>query len=217
MLGRRACLLLSCSVLLGACQFNSISGSGKIATEPRTVSGFSAVSLSGSGRLIIEQTGAESLTVTTDDNLLPLIRTQVNGNILELGSRDPMTNLRPTDDIVFTMTVRQLDRLDVSGSGKVDVKRLTASRLAIDISGSGEVAAQGASNDLNLSISGSGEYQGEQLRSQRARVEISGSGGALVAAAEALNVSVSGSGAVEYIGDPKVTQQVSGSGSVRRR
>src|SRR5687767_96183 len=82
----RASLLISCCLLLGACVFDSVNGSGKITTEPRTVSGFSTISLSGSGRLIVEQTGTESLTVTTDDNLLPYIKTEVRANRLELGS-----------------------------------------------------------------------------------------------------------------------------------
>jgi putative autotransporter adhesin-like protein len=215
MFGPRNWLLVTC--VLGACNFNSVSGSGKIVTQPRSVSGFSAVSLSGGARLIVEQTGTETLTVTADDNLLPYIKTQVSGNTLELGTQDPLKTLRPSDEIVFTLTVRQLEGLEISGSGSVEAKRLSSSRLGIEISGSGEVAAQGAINDFNLTVSGSGEYEGELLRSQRANVKISGSGAALVAAAESLNAAVSGSGSVEYIGDPKVTQQISGSGSVRRR
>src|SRR6476646_6158368 len=106
----RACLLISCSVLLGGCMFDAIGGSGKIVTEPRTVSGFSGVSLSGSGQVIVEQTGSESLTVTTDDNLLPYIKTEVHGSTLELGTKD-MTNVRPSNDIVFKLTVKNLDEL----------------------------------------------------------------------------------------------------------
>src|SRR6266550_6637138 len=112
----RAWLLMLCSVLVNACMFDSIGGSGKIITEPRTVSGFSKVSLSGSGQVVIEQTGMESLTVTTDDNLLPYIKAEVHGDTLELGSKE-MTNIRPTDDIIFKLTVKNLDELHVSGSG----------------------------------------------------------------------------------------------------
>jgi hypothetical protein len=58
------------------------------------VPSFSNVSLSGSGQVILEQTANESLTVTTDDNLLPYIKTEVKGNRLEVGFTDSMTNLR---------------------------------------------------------------------------------------------------------------------------
>src|ERR1700730_14194234 len=182
----QAYLLISCSVISGACVFDSVAGSGKIVTEPRMVSGFSAVSLSGSGQVIIEQTGMESLTVTTDDNLLPYIKTDVKGNTLELGLKDSMTYLRPTHDIVFRLTVRKLEGLDISGSGKADAKGLDPDHVRIKISGSGEVSAQGTANDLDLGISGSGGYRGEDMRSKRATIDISGSGGAVIAARETL-------------------------------
>ena len=79
--------LIGCSVILGGCMFNGIPGSGKIVTEPRTVSGFSTVSLSGNGQVLVEQTGTESLTVTTDDNLLPYVKADVHGGTLELGTK----------------------------------------------------------------------------------------------------------------------------------
>jgi hypothetical protein len=210
----RASLLISCSVISVACVFDSVAGSGKIITEPRTVSGFSDVSLSGSGTVIIEQTGIESLAVTTDDNLLPYIKTEVKGNTLELGFQDSMTHLSPTHDIVFRLTAKTLEGLDVSGSGEVDAKGLDPDHLRIKISGSGKVSARGSASDLDLRISGSGGYRGEDMRSKRATIHISGSGGAVIAASETLQADVSGSGSIEYIGDPQVTRHVSGSGSV---
>jgi putative autotransporter adhesin-like protein len=213
----RAWLLTPCLVLLSACVFDTIAGSGNIITEPRTVSGFSRVSLSGSGQVVIEQTGTESLKVTADDNLLPYIKTEVRGETLELGWTNPMTNLRPTDEIIFRLTVKTLDGLDVSGSGKADARGLNAGRLRINISGSGDLSAQGTADDLDLGISGSGGYRGDELKAKRAVVGISGSGRAVIAANETLNANVSGSGSVEYIGDPEVSQHMSGSGSVRRR
>jgi len=196
---------------------NAVAGSGKIVTEPRTVSDFSSVALSGSGQVIVEQTGTESLTVTTDDNLLPYIKTEVRNGTLELGFKDPMTNVDPTKDIVFKLTVKKLEGLEISGSGKADVKGLDQDHLQVRISGSGDVRGQGIANDLELRISGSGSYQGEELKSKQATVGVSGSGSATVSASDALNANVSGSGSVAYVGDPRVTQSVSGSGSVHRR
>lgn len=213
----RASLLTSCVLFLGACAFDSIGGSGKIITEPRTVAGFSRVSVSGSGQVTIEQTGTESLSITTDDNLLPYIRTEVRGDTLELGFTNAMTNLSPTHDIVFKLTVKNLEGLEVSGSGQADAKTVNLDRIQVKISGSGDVSLQGTANDLDLSISGSGGYRGEDLKSKRAEVGISGSGRAVIAVDELLDASVSGSGSIDYIGNPQVTQHLSGSGSVNRR
>src|SRR5215471_5120296 len=170
------CLMLT-SLLAAGCG-PVVAGSGKITTEPRNVSGFSAVSLNGSGRLVIEQTGSESLTVTGDDNLLPYIETYVSGKTLTIGEKSG-TNITPSKDIVFRLTVKSLDNIDISGSGAADVKGVQGHALKVGISGSGEVSAEGAEDELNIGISGSGRYRGDTLRTKQARVDISGSGSAL--------------------------------------
>jgi hypothetical protein len=204
------------SVLAAGCFGPIVTGSGKVVTETRNVSGFSAVSLDGSGRLVIEQTGTESLTITGDDNLLPYIESDVSGKTLTLGEKSG-TNISPSKDIVFKLTVKSLDNIDISGSGTADAKGLQGQTLKVDISGSGEVSADGAADDLNIGISGSGRYRGDGFRSKRAKVDISGSGNAVLAVSEKLDANVSGSGSIEYVGDPQIHQDISGSGSVRKR
>ena len=213
----RACLVAGCSVFLSACMLNAVQGSGKVVTQSRAVSGVSMISLSGSGQLFVEQGDTESLTVTTDDNLLQYISTQVHGNALDLGFNDPMTNVQPTNGIVFRLTVKKLEGLEISGSGQAEAKGVSTDRLQVRISGSGGVAGQGTANDLDLRISGSGSFRGQEIKSQRATVGVSGSGDAVVSASETLKADVSGSGTVEYVGEPRVTENVSGSGAVRRR
>jgi hypothetical protein len=204
------------SVILNGCFGPSISGSGHVISETRNMSGFSKVSLEGSGRVVIEQGGPESLTVTSDDNLLSHIKTEVRGSTLVLGEKSGVS-LSPSQDIVFKVTLRTLDNLDVSGSGAAQAKGLQGSRMKIDISGSGDVSAEGADDDLDVTISGSGRFRGDGLKSKRTRVDISGSGGAVVASSDTLDATVSGSGSIEYIGAPQVHQNISGSGSVRQR
>jgi predicted small secreted protein len=217
----RVLLPLSLSSLLSACMLvsacNAISGSGKTVTEARPVPAFTAVALSGSGRVVIEQSGSESVTVTTDDNLLPHIRTEVRGNTLELGTKDPFASLSPTKELLFTVHVKRLEALSVSGSGDAEATGINPDQLRVEISGSGAVLAQGSTDALNLAISGSGSYNGPQMASRRATATVTGSGNAIVAASETLTAAVTGSGSIQYIGDPKVTQDISGSGSVLRR
>jgi putative autotransporter adhesin-like protein len=193
----RAWLLMACSVLVSSCGvINAVDGSGKVITEPRTVANFSSITLSGEGELALEQTGSESLTVTTDDNLLPYIEASVDGSTLRLGLKDnAMTRVRPTRGIVFKVTVKQLENLEVSGSGKADLRNLAGDQVRIRISG----------------------YHGQDLKSKRAQATISGSGTAIVNASEALDADVSGSGSIEYLGEPRLSSHVSGSGSVQRR
>ena len=211
-----AFIVIFFSVIVNGCFGPSVSGSGRVISETRNVSGFSNVSLEGSGHLIIEQGGAESLTVTGDDNLLHYIETEVRGSTLVLGEKSGV-RLSPSKDIVFKVTLTKLDTLDLSGSGVVEAKGLQSAKMNIDISGSGEVSAEGADDDLDIAISGSGRFRGDSLKSKRTRVDISGSGSAVVASSETLNAIIGGSGSIEYVGDPQVHQDISGSGSVRKR
>jgi hypothetical protein len=193
-----------------------VSGSGNVITESRNVSGFSAVDMSGDGELRIEATGTESLTITADDNLMPYLRTDVFGSRLILDTREHV-NLEPSRNIVYKLTVKNLDGINVSGDGKVDAKDINSERLKISISGDGKVTIAGNVGEQNISISGDGAYQGQSLNSKTARVDISGDGRAILSVAEKLDANISGDGSVEYVGNPTLTQHISGDGSIRRR
>jgi hypothetical protein len=64
--------LLAIDGLSAANSAPTIKGSGVSKTESRKVEKFNAIVLDV-GSLTVEQTGTESLTVTADDNVLPLL------------------------------------------------------------------------------------------------------------------------------------------------
>ena len=206
--------LIGIFLLVASCSIET--GSGNTGTETRPVSGFSNVELAGSGELIIEQTGTESLTIEADDNLLPLLTSEVSGDTLHLGVR-PNTTLRPRQSIIYRLTVRQLAGLGISGSGTVTASKIQTSRLRTDISGSGRITITGSAVDQELEISGSGEYRAEELVSKTLRAQISGSGNAVVSVTESLDVEISGSGSLTYEGDPRISEEISGSGKLIKR
>lgn len=222
--------------ILAACGSSifGVRGSGDVTTESREVSGFDEIALRGSGTVIVDVDGTESLTIEAEDNLLQYLTTEVVGGRLELEAN---RSISPTEDIVYTISAVSLEGLDVSGSGRINVSGVSGDRLdvnvsgsgsidapdldvgsvSVDISGSGSVRIVGAADDLDLSISGSGEYEGAELVTASADVRVSGSGDAVVNVTDQLDASVSGSGNVEYLGDPSVTSSMSGSGNVSRR
>lgn len=209
-------LSLALAFSLAGCMLRSVSGSGNVIAQRRTVGGFTAVSLSGSGKLIIDRTGTETLTITADDNLLPYLTAEVKGGELHLGTR-PGSSVDPTRQIEYRLTVASIDSISVSGSGEVIARGVDTRRLEIAGSGSSDFTVSGRAEEQEISLSGSGHYEGQALASRRASIDISGSGSAVVTVSDQLDVSVSGSGSVDYIGRPEVRQSVSGSGSVRGR
>ena len=195
---------------------NTVRGSGAVARENRDVSHFSDVQLSGSGEVIIEQTGTESLTIETDDNLLPYLRTTVRDGSLHLETKRGVS-IRPTQAVRYHVTVRNFTGVGISGSGDVRATGIDTDRLTASISGSGSADFAGRADDVSLQVSGSGSFDTSKLNSKNVRVSISGSGDASVNASDRLDATVSGSGSVHYTGNPSVQTHISGSGEVARR
>ena len=216
--------------------FNFVVGSGTIVRETREVRDFDEINLGGSGEVHMTQTGEESLAIEADDNILPLLTTEVRGRRLELGTQRGV-NFTLHRSVHYYITVKSLRGLIISGSGKLDTAALSTDALAVSISGSGKVEATalaaesldvsitgsgsialaGQAARLNLHISGAGSYDAPDLTTGTARIHVSGSGSANLTVADALEVRISGSGSVRYGGQPTITKSISGSGSIRRR
>ena len=122
-----------------------VAGSGTLRTEFRDVGGFSTIELTGSGNVIIEQNGTESLSIEAEDNLLPDLTSDVSSGILRLGTRDGI-DLDPTLPVTYRVTVEDLAGLQLSGSGSVTAAGITTPAISIDISGSGDVTIDGTAD-----------------------------------------------------------------------
>ena len=223
-------ILSSCGLPV---RLTEVRGSGNIQTETRYVSGFQSVDLNGLGTLTIVQGDKESLEITTDENLLEYIQSEVSGGNLKLGVQE-YVNLRPTDDIVYQLTVTDLNsivtsglgniqmqsletgdlRLEISGAGNIVIDDLSADNLDLGISGLGSVELAGRISQQDVRISGAGNYKAEDLFSREASIKISGTGSAKVWAADKLSVDLSGMGSVDYYGDPILIMDISGMGKV---
>jgi hypothetical protein len=215
---RRSFLLGSAAVLgLGpvGC-VGTVQGSGRAVVESREVASFREVSVGGGARLVLTQTGRESLTVETDDNLLPLVETEVRNGRLSLGFRSG-TSVSTARGLRFELTARELSAIEASGGTRVEATGIDTPALRVDVSGGGQLRAEGRAARQEVSASGGGQYDGARLASAAARVDASGGGWAVVDVADELDASASGGGRIEYTGHPRVRQETSGGGSVRQR
>ncbi|MBX3065050.1 MAG: DUF2807 domain-containing protein [Anaerolineae bacterium] len=194
-----------------------ITGSGVIKTEPRTVAGFSSIQLQTSGNIFIEQTGEETLTIEAEDNIIPLLTSDVANGRLVLGSR-PNTSYTTTKDITYHITVKALDQVVLTGSGNINVKPINTAAFNIEINGSGNVTVDQLDGlqQLSVNIGGSGDATVTAVTTQTVTVNISGSGDVKVAGqGDSQLISVRGSG--NYNGEGLTTQSaqvnIAGSGS----
>lgn len=211
-------------------------GSGNVITEQRDVRDFNEVVLSGIGQLSVSQTGSESLTIEAEDNILPRLTATVAGQRLMLGT-EPGAHFAPRKPIRYTLTIKDLSvvrisgagsieipalgtpalRLEISGAGSLRVTGLAAEKVDVVLSGAGSATCAGEVREQDVRISGAGSYHGEDLASVKAQATISGTGSAYLHVTEQLDARVSGIGSVVYSGSPSVQKTVSGIGRVSQR
>ena len=211
---------------LTACSYNipslnpksmtRVTGSGKVITEARTVGGFNSVVVNGAGKLLIDRTGTESLSITTDNNLLPYIVTEVRGGKLYLEFKPNVVPDNVTD-LTFNLTVKDLVGITLNGAAAIDARNMQADYLTVNLSGAGAVKMVGKIGQQNVTLNGTGGYNAEDMECQRAMVTNNGAGVAIIRVSNELNAAINGAGYIEYIGNPKVTSRIVGIGAVRQR
>lgn len=212
-------------VLLMACQMSGVSfggryldGSGEKVSEDRPVSNVERVSLHATGNLIIIQGNEEHLTVEADDNIMPRIRTEMHGRELVLDI-EPGYSIHPKTPITYTLKVKDLSKVSVSGSGNVTADELKVKDFSASIAGSGNMSFGNLdANDVEMSISGSGKMKTDALTADSLDAKISGSGDYDVAG-KVTKQSVTITGAGNFFGDnlesDEATVRIGGSGDVK--
>jgi len=224
------------SLACGSFTTDAVVGSGEVINQTIDVSNFDRVTLEGFGNVFIEQGQTESLSVQTDENILPLLDIRVRGKELVLGVKEGF-DVTPSHGIVFNLTVRSLDQLTLSGSGAfevgpvettdmtvsllgsgdINITALTAEDLSIDLNGSGNIVIKDIDvKTVDTSLLGSGDISLEG-KTDTQKVSVAGSGTILAGDLEttAGDVSIPGSGNITVWISDELAIQVNGSGDIR--
>lgn len=216
-------LIISLAAMIATPMCNSsngpsedIIGSGNVVTENRQVSGFHGIAVSGIGEVIVERTGSESLTITSDDNILPRLESEVRNGILFLGPENNVS-VSPSQGIVYRLTASQFDEINVSGVVTVTADGIDTELLVTNMSGTCIVKTEGTADSQDIATSGTSNFNGENLESRTVNISVSGTSHIVVGVSELLQGQASGSSVVEYIGNPTVNVTVSGAAVVRPR
>lgn len=211
-------------------------GSGVVVSEKREVSAFTGVDIRYPANVTITQGGSNSVTVESDDNLLPQLSTKVSNGILIIDNSISAWSQRvdPSEKILIRITVKDLREVEFPSAGEIIIERIQSDQLKITVSGAGNIAlsdvklgtcevnlngagsinASGVANELDIDISGAGSFNGKELQSNTASANISGVGSASLWVVNDLVANISGVGSVNYYGSPSIQKNVSGLGSV---
>jgi Putative auto-transporter adhesin, head GIN domain len=194
---------------------NKVKGSGVKKTEKRDVGQFASVEMDCPGVINLTAQERPGFEISGDDNIVPLITTEVKNNTLYIKSTK---DYDPQGKLQINVSNPDFERFVFSGAGEATLSKIMNERLEVKVSGAGEVKASGETKEADISLTGAGTIDAKDLHSIKTKVSSTGVGSIDVYAAEQLDANATGVGDINYYGNPKlVNKQASGMGHIAPR
>jgi hypothetical protein len=188
-------ILIFALALFSGCNkgWHNVEGNYNVVTETRYYSGFDRVINEGDFDVYIIQDGSDEVSIEAESNLIPLIRTRIEGSALVIDTKDNLRNNYPMKVFVHLEDVREIK---LSGSGLMQAENIEAEDLDVNLSGSGSMFISGIADVTDCQISGSGSID-LGMTCNEIEADISGSGDIEIwGTADQGDFKISGSGSI---------------------
>jgi hypothetical protein len=198
-------------------EFNvvGVKGNGNVQSETREVRDFKAVDVSGVFQVEIVAQKDFDVRIEADENLLPYIKTEVNGGVLEISTTK---RIKSSSGLKVRISAPDINKLEVSGVAKVTVSDLKNNGLELETSGASKVNLAGETDKLVVDVSGASNIDAENLKTRAATVGASGASKVSVFATESVRTDASGASRITYSGGATdVVKKTSGASSVSEK
>jgi hypothetical protein len=168
-------ILLTAVLFLSGCYkpWHSIDGNRDVKSETRLLPDFHRVFNEGDFDVYIIRDGLSEVTIEAESNLIPMIRTRIEGSSLVIDTKDNLRNHYPMKVYVHTA---ELTEVGLSGSGFIETEEITAEDFEISLSGSGYIYSSVTADYIDCDISGSGDIELKDIDCNKIDARISGSG-----------------------------------------
>jgi hypothetical protein len=203
-----------------SCKMSCVKGSGNQTTTNRKVADFTKVDISGAYKVILKQDSSLGVSVTADDNLQELIKTDVDGNTLKIYTNKK--SICASGDFVVTIGVRHLEAVETSGAisvtseGKITAKAfdldlsgatkinldLDAATVHTEASGVTEITLRGQARTHDINLSGGGKVHAFDFIVGDYDITTSGASECEINVLHELTVNSSGASSINYKGSP---------------
>ncbi|MDX2010654.1 MAG: DUF2807 domain-containing protein [Myxococcaceae bacterium] len=224
--------LLGALLLMGC---PGVVGSGTAATETRTIGAFRTLRAENGFRVTVTK-GERALSVTTDDNVISLVETVVEGDVLVLRLK-PGVSLSTTRGLVAALTSDVLEGVEVSGGGRVagpvsaaatfpvvatggsqvELSGVMSSLVTLDASGGGTVTLAGSTTEARLTAGGGATVTTRDLSATKVTVDLSGGSQARVSSSNEVSGNASGGSTLVVSGNPATVSVTTSGGSTVTR
>jgi Putative auto-transporter adhesin, head GIN domain len=189
-------------------------GEGEPRSETREVDSFARIEVSAGIVLTVEIGNERRVEVRAQENILPLIGTDIVGDTLRIGGTGSYTTAEPVE---VTIVTPGLDGIVVSGGSRAAIATVDVSVLDVGVSGGSNVSIAGTSEELRLEVSGGSRGELGSLAAETVTLDVSGGSNVTVTASEDVRGSASGESLVTVLGDAAVTVDVSTGAEVARQ
>jgi len=119
-MNRITIILVAAVSVVAGCSRPGIKGDEVIKTENRPIFDFSKVVATGDYQ-IKWSSGKPALNISTDQNLLPLIKAVVSDNTLQIDSKE---DLRPAKSIAIILSIASLADVQLTGHNRFKASQL---------------------------------------------------------------------------------------------
>lgn len=195
--------------------FGGVAGSGNIITEKRDISDFRSIQVGGIFKVEITAQKDFGVEVVADDNLLPIIRTEVDGGVLKIEAEKHIKSHGP---ILVRISAPDIESIDASGASAVTVADIDNTEFSVESSGASKVSASGKTQKLTVDVSGAGRIDLEELTAADANVDASGASHVDLTAIGSLSMDASGASRITYSGGAKnIEKKSSGASNISAR
>src|SRR5262245_19081157 len=196
--------LAGCSLISNT---NRVKGSGIVKTEKRSLAPFASLEVSCHGSIQVHTQGQEGLEISGDDNIIPLITTEVNSGTLYIRSSKEYS---PRDKLEIIVSAPELKRFVFSGAGEANLSNVKNDRMEIALTGAGSLTASGETKEADVTLSGAGSVDAKNLHAVNAKVHSTGVGSVEIYVTGQLDAKSSGIGEINYYGSPKIVNRQAG-------
>ncbi|TRZ41085.1 head GIN domain-containing protein [Robertkochia solimangrovi] len=212
--------MASCNLGLN---FSGAQGNGNVVTESRSVSGFDKIHASEGLDVVVSQGATTEVKVEADENIMPLILTEVSDNTLRIHCKDPIGKARSKKIFVTVPSLRELsvssgadlesmglvesDNISLSASSGADLKvEIKADDVHCNTSSGADIRVVGSANSINADASSGSDINADDLQVKTAIANASSGADISINATEKVTKKTSSGGSIHISGSAEIVK-----------
>jgi hypothetical protein len=222
-------------LIIASCNSNDyIIGNERTTSIERELPPFQKLDIQGNYEVMLHKSPNSSLIIETDENLIHLIRTEVENDTLKIYNKD---KIKSKSNIKIYISYQKVNEINVGGASSIKSEmplqtenlkltmngtgfmefELEAETLELNLSGTGMINLSGKVEKEALHLSGAGNFNAYNLKSKECYIVLSGIGSAHIYVENNLNAQISGVGGIKYKGNPtSVNREIAGIGTINK-